>query len=49
MIYRNGYKQCEECGNNTFDLEGWGTDENGDFSDYICEECGTTLRQYEDI
>ncbi|WP_032072496.1 hypothetical protein [Clostridium botulinum] len=31
MYKRVGYKQCDECGNNShFDTKGWGTDEYGD-------------------
>jgi uncharacterized Zn finger protein len=45
---RIGYKQCDECGNNEhFDIEGFGEDEGGNFTDYICEECGQILRIYD--
>lgn len=50
MYKRVGYKQCDECGNNGhFDTEGWGTDEYGNFTIYICEECGAELKIYEGV
>lgn len=42
------YRQCDECGNNSgFDTEGWGEDEFGEFTDYICEECGAIFRVHD--
>lgn len=39
--------QCD-CGNNEyFDTEGWGEDEFGEYTVYICEECGQELRVYD--
>ena len=40
--------KCEECGCYNVDLEGFGTDEDGDnYTEYICEECGYVTRVYE--
>jgi hypothetical protein len=37
--------QCRECGCSEYsDIEGFGEDENGEFTDYICAECGLITR-----
>lgn len=41
--------QCEECGCYEYaDIEGWGEDENGEFTAYICTECGHVTNIYVD-
>lgn len=40
--------QCEECFSTEFhDREGSGEDENGEFTDYVCEECDHITRIYD--
>lgn len=41
--------QCEECGSFSYeDVEGFGEDENGEFTAYVCEKCGVITRVYEE-
>ncbi|KRU40040.1 hypothetical protein [Clostridium sporogenes] len=37
--------QCCECGCSEYaDIEGFGEDEYGEFTDYVCTECGAITR-----
>lgn len=39
--------QCEECSSAEYlDIEGSGEDELGEFTDYVCKECGHITRVY---
>lgn len=38
---------CDECGCRDYqDIEGWGSDEYGEFADYWCSECSSLVRIY---
>lgn len=43
--------ECEECFYSSVDFEeyGSGEDENGEFTDYICSECGHVNRVYDNL
>jgi len=41
--------QCQECGCSKYaNIEGWGEDEIGTFTEYICDECGEITRIYDE-
>lgn len=37
-------KQCNECGGHSLELEAFGTDEYGEYEDYVCNDCGEITR-----
>lgn len=42
--------QCDNCGNNEhFDVEGWGKDEEGSYTIYVCEECSEQIIVNDDM
>ena len=37
-------KQCNECGSTSIEFEEYGTDEYGEYEEYICNDCGESTK-----
>ncbi|MEQ8154625.1 MAG: hypothetical protein ABRQ25_07050 [Clostridiaceae bacterium] len=41
--------KCEKCGCRDYsDVEGFGQDEKGEYTDYVCAECGHVTTLYDE-
>lgn len=40
---------CDECGCREYhDIEGWGSDEFGEYAEFWCNDCDSRVRIYDD-
>lgn len=38
--------QCNECLSLDSEIEGWGVDEHGEYTEFRCVDCGRTTKQW---